>query len=722
MAIKYKVSTEFSILDRASSQLDKMAKNGSVAARVMGNGIADAQKRWDAFGATVKSVSKAAIVGGIGAISAGLVVATKEYANFEQAIRAAGAAYGPAFSTASDFNDKLGVMGKEVRKVAATTEFNATEAANALKTLALAGVKSEQAIGLLPGVADLATASMTSMDEAVALAVGSLNTMGLMSDDPNKLAANMTTLSDVMAHTANSAYMSLQDVGAAISSGGSFFKTANNNMYVMSGSLTALANNSIRGAEAGVHLRNIMTNLSAPTAAAQKALSKMNIVTKDAAGNMLPLPKIIGQMEKAMAGMGDIEKNANLYAIFGKQNIAAVTALLNTGQGKLEEYTDAASRATGTIVANAEAMRGSLVNKFKVLLSALTEVGFKFVDAFAAKGGNALDSLTKAISEFDPTPLVNAAVSIVNVLQNVVQTAWKLRGPILFIVGTSVAWKTLTFAIVGVMKAMQAVNVVTSIAKGIMIAHKAAVVGTTVAVNAANASTMAAAIGMKLYGAGAKIATAAQWLLNAAMSANPIALVIIGITALIGIILVLTNKWKAVTAAVDGFFAKIHEMKGVGGVILTWLVTPLEVVWKMVRSVFDIFAAFKAGGFINGIKMIGLSILQFICTPLQGILNMLSFIPGIGGLSDKMNSWFENTRANLLNGSSTDEAGGLPAESAQEAEIATAAPTQTAAQANSYSREETVTTNQLQIGLEKGLTVTSGTVPAPAFTLNTGRR
>lgn len=722
MATKYKVSTEFSILDRASSQLDKMAKNGSVAARVMGNGIADAQKRWDAFGATVKSVSKAAIVGGIGAISAGLVVATKEYANFEQAIRAAGAAYGPAFSTASDFNDKLGVMGKEVRKVAATTEFNATEAANALKTLALAGVKSEQAIGLLPGVADLATASMTSMDEAVALAVGSLNTMGLMSDDPNKLAANMTTLSDVMVHTANSAYMSLQDVGAAISSGGSFFKTANNNMYVMSGSLTALANNSIRGAEAGVHLRNIMTNLSAPTAAAQKALSKMNIVTKDVAGNMLPLPKIIGQMEKAMAGMGDIEKNANLYAIFGKQNIAAVTALLNTGQGKLEEYTDAASRATGTIVANAEAMRGSLVNKFKVLLSALTEVGFKFVDAFAAKGGNALDSLTKAISEFDPTPLVNAAVSIVNVLQNVVQTAWKLRGPILFIVGTSVAWKTLTFAIVGVMKAMQAVNIVTSVAKGIMIAHKAAVVGTTVAVNAANASTMAAAIGMKLYGAGAKIATAAQWLLNAAMSANPIALVIIGITALIGIILVLTNKWKAVTAAVDGFFAKIHEMKGVGGVILTWLVTPLEVVWKMVRSVFDIFAAFKAGGFINGIKMIGLSILQFICAPLQGILNMLSFIPGIGGLSDKMNSWFENTRANLLNGSSTDEAGGLPAESAQEAEIATAAPTQTAAQANSYSREETVTTNQLQIGLEKGLTVTSGTVPAPAFTLNTGRR
>ena len=304
----------------------------------------------------------------------------------------------------------------------------------------------------------------------------------------------------------------------------------------------------------------------------------------------------------------------------------------------------------------------------------------------------------------------------------VIKFLWDARVAIIAIAAAALSWRLAMDAVLIVTKALKAFNVVVSVGKGFMLAYQAAMYGTQIAIHSTGAAAVAASLGIKLYGVAAKVATAAQWLLNAAMSANPIALVIIGITALIGIILVLTNKWKAVTAAVDGFFAKIHEMKGVGGVILTWLVTPLEVVWKMVRSVFDIFAAFKAGGFINGIKMIGLSILQFICAPLQGILNMLSFIPGIGGLSDKMNSWFENTRANLLNGSSTDEAGGLPAESAQEAEIATAAPTQTAAQANSYSREETVTTNQLQIGLEKGLTVTSGTVPAPAFTLNTGRR
>ncbi|MBQ7752303.1 MAG: hypothetical protein IJR80_01430 [Treponema sp.] len=304
----------------------------------------------------------------------------------------------------------------------------------------------------------------------------------------------------------------------------------------------------------------------------------------------------------------------------------------------------------------------------------------------------------------------------------VIKFLWDARVAIIAIAAAALSWRLAMDAVLIVTKAIKAFNVVVSVGKGFMLAYQAAMYGTQIAIHSTGAAAVAASLGIKLYGVAAKVATAAQWLLNAAMSANSIALVIIGITALIRIILVLTNKWKAVTAAVDGFFAKIHEMKGVGGVILTWLVTPLEVVWKMVRSVFDIFAAFKAGGFINGIKMIGLSILQFICAPLQGILNMLSFIPGIGGLSDKMNSWFENTRANLLNGSSTDEAGGLPAESAQEAEIATAAPTQTAAQANSYSREETVTTNQLQIGLEKGLTVTSGTVPAPAFTLNTGRR
>lgn len=712
----YKVVTEFSILDRATNQLNKMASQGNVAAGVLGRGISQAQTRVSALGATMSSALSMGVKVGVGAIAAGLAVATRQYAQYDESIRSAAAAYGPAFTQADNFQSKLKEMGRAVRNVAAATEFDALQAGTAMKTLAQAGVQSEQAIALLPGVADLATTALTGMDEAVGLAVGSLNVMGMMTDKPEELAKNMTRISDVMAYTANSAYMSLQDVGAAISAGGSFFRTASNDLNVMSGSLTALANNSIKGAEAGTHLRNIMTNLSAPTSRAATALKKMNITTTDAAGNLLPLPKIIGQFNKAMAGMGDAEKNANIYDIFGKQNIAAVTALLNTGEEALNSYALAAANSAGTAAKGAEVIRGSLINQLKVLVSGLTELGFKFVEAFESRGSNGLKKLTEAVNNFDPQPLINAAIKIVDAVTGMVMTAWKFRGVIIAVVGAMVAWKTAMTAIVVGAKIMQGFNLVMAFGKGIMIAYRAAAVGTTVAIKAQGAASTAAAMGMK-------VATAAQWLWNAALSANPIGIVIAAIVALIGIILVLTGKWQKVTAAVDGFFERIRNMKGIGGAILQQLVAPLELVWGIIRGLFDTINAFKVGGFIAGIKMLGLSILQMIASPIQAILESISWIPGMEWLHNKISGFFDNARNKILAGSgATDSAGGLPAESEADAAASMAEPTRSAAVANNYSREESVTTNRVEIGLSEGLMVKSGATAAPAFTLQTGRR
>lgn len=712
----YKVVTEFSVLDRATNQLNKMASQGNMAAGVLGRGISQAQTRVSALGATMSSALSTGVKVGVGAIAAGLAVATRQYAQYDESIRSAAAAYGPAFTQAENFENKLKNMGRAVRNVAAATEFDALQAGTAMKTLAQAGVQSEQAITLLPGVADLATTALTGMDEAVGLAVGSLNVMGMMTDKPEELARNMTRISDVMAYTANSAYMSLQDVGAAISAGGSFFRTASNDLNVMSGSLTALANNSIKGAEAGTHLRNIMTNLSAPTSRAAAALRKMNITTTDAAGNLLPLPKIIGQFNKAMAGMGDAEKNANIYDIFGKQNIAAVTALLNTGEEALNSYALAAANSAGTAAKGAEVIRGGLINQLKVLVSGLTELGFKFVEAFETRGSSGLKKLTEAVNNFDPQPLINAALKIVDTFSQMVMTAWKFRGVIIAVVGAMVAWKTAMTAIVIGAKVMQGFNIVMAFGKGIMIAYKAAAVGTTVAIKAQGAASTAAAMGMK-------VATAAQWLWNAALSANPIGIVIAAIVALVGLIIVLTGKWQKVTAAVDGFFERIRNMKGIGGAILQQLVAPLELVWGIIRGLFDTINAFKVGGFIAGIKMLGLSILQMIASPIQAILESISWIPGMEWLHNKISGFFDNARNKILAGSgATDSAGGLPAESEADAAASMAEPTRSAAVANNYSREELVTTNRVEIGLSDGLTVKSGATAAPAFTLQTGRR
>lgn len=764
MATKYQVATEFSILDKASAQLKKMSAAGSAVGGAWNRSVAAAQARVDAFGRSVAAAGKMAVGIGIGAAAAGLVAATKQYADFEGSIRSAGAAFGVAFIKADNFEQKLKEMEAATRAVAAATEFDATQAGKALETLAKAGVNASQAVGLLPGVADLATAAGVNMDDAVALAIGSLSTLGMKSKDPAQLAANMTRLSDVMTYTANSAYMSLQDVGAAISATGSFFTTANNDLNVFSGSLTALADKNIRGAEAATHLRNIMVNLSSPTAAAANALKTMNIQTTDAAGNLLPLPKIIGQMNKAMAGMGDVQKTALKYAIFGKQNIAAIDAMLNTGEDALNKYAQAAANSMGAASAAAGVMRGGLMNQFKVLQSALTELGFKFVEAFKGKGSDAIRQLTEAVSNFDPQPLINSLITAVDVVSGFVKAAWAMRYVIGSIVGVFVLWRTVTTAAA---LAIGAYHAVVSVATAVQMAYGIAIKGSS----AASAAFTFATTGTKIAVAAlSAVMSAAKFVImgvNAAFAANPIGFVIVAVTALVGVILVMTNRWKQVTLAVDGFFAKISNMQGIGGAILQFLARPFEIAWKMIRSVFDIFAAFKEGGIINGIKMLGLSILQFIAAPIQNILKMLSFIPGLGKLSAGIDNWFQNTRDSLLGtahlektpaaekggaaaamgiarqqaaasaalAAGTDNAtaamelarqqsaamaGGLPR--AEDGGASSAAPTATTAQANSYSRSESVTTNRLEVGLADGLEVKNGSAAAPNFTLYTGGR
>lgn len=557
MASRYEVSTTFALVDRASAALKSIGASGDAVSGRLNASLLKAQERVSAFGETAKAAGKMLIGMGVAAVGAGLVIATKQYADFDAALHGAGAAFSDVDSSAADFEERLHEIGLSARAVAAATEFDAKQTADAMATLARAGVDSSNAIALLPGVADLATAACVEMNEAVGMAVGGLNVMGMMSDNPEILAQNMKRLSDVMAYTADSANMSLTDVSEAITAGGAFFKTANNDLNMFSASLTALANNSIVGAEAGTHLRNIMTNLSAPTDKAAAALKSMGIATTDSSGNLLSLSDIVGQFNKAMVGMGDAERNANLYAIFGKQNIAAFNALLNTGADALEGYAATAANSADAAMQKAEALRGSLLNKLNVLKSALTEKGFQFVDAFAGKGGNFITELTESISNFDVTPLVNGLTTALNVITKIVQTAWTFRGVIIAIVAAMTTWRLVTDAIVIAQKAH---NVITTVATGAQIAYASVIKGSTAAQSALAFATTGTKIAtaiftvvMKVAAGAAGVFSGAMSALTAAMMANPIGLIIAGIVAavavLIGIIVLCVKHWDSISAA-----------------------------------------------------------------------------------------------------------------------------------------------------------------------------
>lgn len=155
-----------------------------------------------------------------------------------------------------------------------------------------------------------------------------------------------------------------------------------------------------------------------------------------------------------------------------------------------------------------------------------------------------------------------------------------------------------------------------------------------------------------------KIVKVAQILLNVAMSANPIALIIIGVAALIAIIILLIKNWDKVKAAVKSFSEKatnflnsLYQKLESAPAFIQFIIMPFKIFIDFLKTglagVKAIADAFKNGGIKEGIKQIGKSILAFMLVPIKNVLSALSKIPGVGNLTKGVSESINNFQASL---------------------------------------------------------------------------
>jgi len=740
MASKYAIETIFNLIDNVSAPTGKVGKaldNLGIKSKSVSNALKKdfdkAADRVDRLGKSIKKAMGFLAAAGVAAVGAGLAVATKQFIEFDNALHKAGAVFSDLNPAADDFKIRLKSLGKEARNVAAVTEFNAQQTAGALATMAMAGIKSDQAVALLPKVADMATAAGLDLDKAAGMAADSLGVFGLMSDDPLKLADNFKYVSDVMVKTASLANMDLPLMYEAVVAGGKEFTKANQTIEDFGAAIDVLAANGYKGAEAGKAVNTMMIRLAAPSKKGQDALNNLGIATRDTRGNLLNFVDIIGQFENKMKGMGTAEQAQYMDAIFGKQQYSKASALIASGAEALRGYSDELKNAGGATEQMAGVMRGSLQNRIEVLKSSLMELGFKFVDAFAEKGGAAIGKITDAINNFDITPIIGAAEAAANaiagfarILFGAVKLAWQFRYLIIAIVAPLIAYQV---ALMAVTIATRAFHKIQTMVKLAMFVGTLVTKGQTAALAGLTVGTVAHSIATKAMAIANGIATAAQWALNAAMAANPIGLIVMGIVAAIAAITALTilivKNWERITNAfkkgsekvmavisiicmpiglvismikeIASNWAKIKEalaatglfdkIKEIAGAIknffkpaIDWLVnafytvkdaitgffsnignkikdffTPalnavsgffsriFNAIYNFVKPALDWFAAmwlkivsiFKDNAIINAIKVIGGTLLSGILAPIQGLLEILSYIPGLGHLAGK---------------------------------------------------------------------------------------
>ena len=318
--------------------------------------------------------------------------------------------------------DQIQSLTDKAKEMGSTTAFTATQAADALNYLALAGYDANKAAEVLPSVLNLAAAGGMDLAYASDLVTDAMASLNL---EANK--QNVDEFGNKLAKAASRANADVSQLGEAILTVGGTAANLKGGTTELTTALGLLANVGIKGAEGGTHLRNIILSLQSPTDDATKLMEQLGLQVYDAQGNMRGLDDILTDLSGSLAGLTQGQKDSVINALFNKTDLAAVNGLL-AAQGEqwesLAQQIDAAGEAagdSGAMAQMAETQLDNLQGSVTIMQSALEGLQLGIYDYLepslneAAKwGSECFSTLTKALSEGGPEAMLQAAGQIIS--------------------------------------------------------------------------------------------------------------------------------------------------------------------------------------------------------------------------------------------------------------------------------------------------------------------
>lgn len=358
---------------QASKTNQTLTKIGEAGSKVesFGNGVTNAGKR--------VSVASAAVTG-LG------VASVKTAADFESSMSQVQATMGITKDSMSKLDGQsvntMDALSDLAKEMGAKTAFSASECAEALNYLALAGYDTQEMADTLPTVLNLAAAGGLDLASASDMVTDAMSALGMKTSDANKMV-------DQMAKTASSTNTSVGQLGEGILTIGATAKTVKGGTAELNTALGILANNGIKGAEGGTHLRNVILSLQNPTDKAAAQMEALGVSVFDSQGNMRSLNDILGDLNKSMDGMTAEEKANIISKIFNKTDLSSVNALLaNTGD-TWDELQTSIENSGGAAQQMADTQLDNLSGQLTILKSA--------VEGFAISIGETLMPMVKNI-------------------------------------------------------------------------------------------------------------------------------------------------------------------------------------------------------------------------------------------------------------------------------------------------------------------------------------
>ena len=338
-------------------------------------------------GAGQKLLPVTAAVAGLG------TAAVKTTADFDTSMSQVQATMGITKDAMSELNGEsvntVEALRDLAKQMGSETAFSASECADAMNYLALAGYDTQEIYDTLPTVLNLAAAGGIDLASASDMVTDAMSALGMETREADTMVVQMSK-------TASTTNTSVAQLGEAILTIGATAKTVKGGTAELNTALGILANNGIKGAEGGTHLRNVILALQSPTDKAAACMESLGVEVYDSEGNMRSLNDILTGLNTSMNGMTSAEKQNIISSIFNKTDLAAVNSLLSNTGDSWDSLQQSITESGGAAQQMADTQLDNLSGQITILKSALEGLAISFGEILMPK----IRAAAKKIQEF----------------------------------------------------------------------------------------------------------------------------------------------------------------------------------------------------------------------------------------------------------------------------------------------------------------------------------
>lgn len=340
----------------------------------------------------VSSIAKTGIATTVTAIS-GMSTALAGVAGYSIKVGSsfeAGMSKVQAVSGAS--NEQLQRLSDKAKEMGATTKFSATEAADAMNYMAMAGWKTEDMLNGIDGIMNLAAASGEDLATTSDIVTDALTAFGLSASDSTHFA-------DVLAAASSNANTNVSMMGETFKYVAPVAGSLGYSAEDCAVAIGLMANSGIKASQSGTALRSMFSRLAKPSKEVKEAMEKLNISLTDSHGNMKSLDTLMGDLRNSFSGLSESEKAEMASSLAGQEAMSGLLAIVNASDEDFNKLKDAIYGADGASAKMAETMQDNLQGKISILKSTIEGLGIKIYEEIEDPMKEAAEGATDSVEQ-----------------------------------------------------------------------------------------------------------------------------------------------------------------------------------------------------------------------------------------------------------------------------------------------------------------------------------